>query len=732
MDPAKIAWIVPNDHPLSLADPGAQHIGPITDRMQEYAFAANEPPLHRQKVDQEAARIADRGWRSPSRDLSIAEDSALPSRDRRRADPAMQIAVINTDDRVADPAFDLLERQCRRVFGLPIPLDTNIRESGARQEMDLAHHCPDQPLDMAAIVRRPHRTIIHRDPILLAAALQRFGMELLGVVEVQPLDQSLDWPITGDPARHQPAGLRQNGMGDTQRDRRSGRRFERQMKARDTARVDIDCNGQPRPLDRLSCHTVDRDHIHQRVVDLNECERPRRRQRTRRRSKAITRSLAAGSLCQHVDRRTLADPQADCLAAWLRQSQRPAAPLHFGHQIADSGPLTAEKDPVNGGLHHLVDLCRQKKLALSPSAAAWQETRYTRVGEIARQQSINDCGTAADRPSSRLGIASRPLRCLSQNTDHLKTTTRLMPISKGNVRKIGRVDRAAHVNLTGELGCMGAARSTLRAPRAMSRQTTPSAIARSQDIASTIRPKVGSQSVRAAPKARSDVAGSSGALRSGSSRLALSSRGPRMPRSVAMRKRPPFFLAIARAATKPGRSRAHWARRSTRYFTSTNSERPSLQITRKSGVYRRSRAPSWNSIVIGCEVIAAPASRKFTCSTKSRSSALSCSTASPSTGRKPVTCERRLSGMRLIDPSDSPSCEVSLRPVAAGSPRFKEPVNDSREITSCGKLCKDSKIQRRPESDSRKNDTGSHSRPASQPLRSSTGIPAVGGHTRRN
>ena len=49
----------------------------------------------------------------------------------------------------------------------------------------------------------------------------------------------------------------------------------------------------------------------------------------------------------------------------------------------------------------------------------------------------------------------------------------------------------------------------------------------------------------------------------------------------------------------------------------------------------------------------AAASRKLVSVTKSRSSALSCSTALPEIGRKPVMWERLLSGMRLTSPSES-------------------------------------------------------------------------------
>jgi hypothetical protein len=69
-------------------------------------------------------------------------------------------------------------------------------------------------------------------------------------------------------------------------------------------------------------------------------------------------------------------------------------------------------------------------------------------------------------------------------------------------------------------------------------------------------------------------------------------------------------------------------------------------FTRKSGVYRLARPPCSKRIVTGCEVISAPASSNKVSVTKSRSSVLSCSTRPIEAGRKPVICDRLLSGMR--------------------------------------------------------------------------------------
>lgn len=106
----------------------------------------------------------------------------------------------------------------------------------------------------------------------------------------------------------------------------------------------------------------------------------------------------------------------------------------------------------------------------------------------------------------------------------------------------------------------------------------------------------------------------------------------------------------------------------------------------------------------GCDVIAAAGPRTVVSSTKSRSSALSCSTMPPSREPKPVTCERRLSGIRLTDPSDSSSCHVSLHPDVVASPGIKGQIYDQRARSQCTSDRKDSQIFQRPDSQLGTND----------------------------
>jgi hypothetical protein len=111
-------------------------------------------------------------------------------------------------------------------------------------------------------------------------------------------------------------------------------------------------------------------------------------------------------------------------------------------------------------------------------------------------------------------------------------------------------------------------------------------------------------------------------------------------------------------------------------------------------VDRRDRIPS--RIPSGCAKGAAPALRTSFHISKSRF------TASLSTGRRHARCQVQQSGTPFIDFNDMPSGEVSLRPDVGVSPRFRDPVYESKENGRCRNICEDSHPPRRPVSHSRK------------------------------
>jgi hypothetical protein len=50
--------------------------------------------------------------------------------------------------------------------------------------MDCSHHGANQPLYVTSVVRPRGRTVVKTDAIFLAAAHQRFGVELLSIIDM--------------------------------------------------------------------------------------------------------------------------------------------------------------------------------------------------------------------------------------------------------------------------------------------------------------------------------------------------------------------------------------------------------------------------------------------------------------------------------------------------------------------------------------------------------------------
>src|SRR6266851_5890663 len=71
----------------------------------------------------------------------------------------------------------------------------HVRKSRSRQEMNRSHHRANQPFDMSSEVRPARRTMLKSDAKFLATTQQRFGMELLGIVDMNRSRQTMDRPI---------------------------------------------------------------------------------------------------------------------------------------------------------------------------------------------------------------------------------------------------------------------------------------------------------------------------------------------------------------------------------------------------------------------------------------------------------------------------------------------------------------------------------------------------------
>ena len=198
--------------------------------------------------------------------------SFAPRSDRRLLQRGVQIAVI-PDHFQRQPSLQLVEGQRGVLGGVVVAKLGHVRKRRAREQMRGAHHRADQPLDMAAVVRPRHRAINQSNTMLIAAALERARLELLGVVEMERLGNPGDRPFGGDAQPRQPRLLRQDQMLDGQRHGSRRRRLERDIEPRHHAARHIDRQGQPRSPDGLAMHGVDHEHVDLGMIDLHDFER---------------------------------------------------------------------------------------------------------------------------------------------------------------------------------------------------------------------------------------------------------------------------------------------------------------------------------------------------------------------------------------------------------------------------------------------------------------------------
>ena len=82
---------------------------------------------------------------------------------------------------------------------------------------------------MPAIMRRRDRTVDKANPIFFCASLKRARAKLLAIVDVNGVRKPACGPITFDSEPGKTSLLRQHEVLDRQRNRRDGRRLQRQI-----------------------------------------------------------------------------------------------------------------------------------------------------------------------------------------------------------------------------------------------------------------------------------------------------------------------------------------------------------------------------------------------------------------------------------------------------------------------------------------------------------------------
>ena len=178
-----------------------------------HAAATHGPLLARQEVSRERFDVIGLTQR-----VKASRDSFTPGRDRRDPKRSMANSVI-TKDLEREPLLQLVERHRRIGQGVVIAARLDVAEGRPGQKMSGTHHRPNQPLDVAAIVRRRNRTVDQGNPKFLRAPLQRARAKLLAVVDMNSFRKPCRRPVAVDAEPGKISLLRQHQALDRQRDR---------------------------------------------------------------------------------------------------------------------------------------------------------------------------------------------------------------------------------------------------------------------------------------------------------------------------------------------------------------------------------------------------------------------------------------------------------------------------------------------------------------------------------
>jgi hypothetical protein len=122
--------------------------------------------------------------------------------------------------------------------------------------------------------------------------------------------------------------------------------------------MNIDRQGQPRPLHGKASNRVDDDNVDQSVVDLHERQRPWCLDRTCRWHETIASGLATLPPRQHLGRRALSNASLDRAPARRFQPGLSAPPTHLANEMRYGWLLAGQIDFVDDDADEFVDLRR--------------------------------------------------------------------------------------------------------------------------------------------------------------------------------------------------------------------------------------------------------------------------------------------------------------------------------------------------------------------------------------
>ncbi|EKD40373.1 MAG: hypothetical protein ACD_75C00073G0001 [uncultured bacterium] len=154
----------------------------IVYAVDDHAFSVDPPTKRREQRDPEALLVVnDRREADPGHGFG-SQDHFFIFLAGGYSQGGMILVVIDIDQVMHNPFFQLGERKHCLLVGVVISPGSNIGKGCARQIVDRIVKVPDQPFYVAAELRTSHRPPGNLDPVLLTEGLDVFAPEFAGVV----------------------------------------------------------------------------------------------------------------------------------------------------------------------------------------------------------------------------------------------------------------------------------------------------------------------------------------------------------------------------------------------------------------------------------------------------------------------------------------------------------------------------------------------------------------------
>lgn len=139
--------------------------------------------------------------------------------------------------------------------------------------MNCSHRRSDEPLNMTAVMRPPHRAVGQFDPVFLRSTHECMGVKFLGIVEMNSIWDPGNRPLQRvEPAIREPSVLRQYALREDRCYGDDARRLQRKIETRHAPCCHVDGERDPGAAYRQSILFIENDQIYGAVIDPKKLE----------------------------------------------------------------------------------------------------------------------------------------------------------------------------------------------------------------------------------------------------------------------------------------------------------------------------------------------------------------------------------------------------------------------------------------------------------------------------